>query len=109
MAIPYIASQRRIYTRKPKKYVSQFWISVMSKLESDQVVAVIIKIMLSDGTYKTLWPVQKVTKKDMKELVDTLKLFLNLRANDYSAVEVNKIQFQSILINKTVKVLFINL
>lgn len=50
-----------------------------------------------------------LTQKDMKELVDTLNLFLNLRANDYSAVEVNKIQFQSILINKTVKVLFINL
>ena len=83
-----------------QKYISQFWISVMSKLDSDQVVAVIIKIILSDGTYKTLGPVQKVTKKDMKELVDTLKLFLNLRANDYSGVEVNKIQIQSILINK---------
>ena len=32
----------------------------------------------------------------MNELIDTLKLFLNMTPNDYSALEVNKIEFQSI-------------
>lgn len=79
-------------------YIVDFWKKVMSKYNPDQVVGVLIKLKFSDGSIKTLGPLQRVNKKGMKELIETLKLHLNLRADDYFSESIEKIEFQYVLL-----------
>lgn len=80
-------------------HVTEFWKLVMSKYNRDQVVGILVKFRFSDGSIKTLSPLQRVNKTNLKELLGTLQLFLNMRADDYFSESVEKIIFQYIILN----------
>jgi hypothetical protein len=78
-----------------------YWNEVMDKLDDSTVVALLFKVKLNNGLWKTIAPLQKVNNTNFNKLLNTLKLFININGNNYDSLETIKIQFQYSILDKS--------
>jgi hypothetical protein len=83
--------------------LDQFYNQVMHKMNDSRVVGVLIKVHLPNGEYKTIMPLQRITKLSFKTFRTTAHLYVNLKGNYYTSLEIDKIQFQYVILNKGAK------
>jgi hypothetical protein len=82
------------------KALDQFWNQVMHKMNDERIVGVLLKIKLSDGSLKTIAPLQKVTKNNLELIRKVLNFFISMKSNDYYSLETSGIIFQYNILNK---------
>jgi len=77
------------------RYLFKFWNTVMMPLPKDQVVVVLFRIRLTDGSCKTLSTLSRLikSKKFLSEYFISLNNNIATKSNDYQTMEVKSLIF----------------
>lgn len=98
-----ISSQVLLTKAFIKYHINIFWTEVMNKINNNQHILFILRLQFSNGQVRTLNKLTKLTKNDLKYIIDLLNDKVQSSQDGYKTMPLNAIIKLIIIPNITLK------
>ena len=86
-----------------KHHINIFWTEIMNKINDNQHILFILRLQFSNGQVRTLNKLTKLTKNDLKYIIDLLNDKVQSSQDGYKTMPLNAIIKLIIIPNITLK------